>query len=539
KERPFPFLTVITDSISVNSAWFRASSDYFAVANQLTADVMVAKGVARNKIKVFGFPVSLEFSEPHEALEDPDTAHLRKILYIIHSGKKKAGKTIEELLELPRISLTIAVGKDTEMKHKMTARTAEYGKRAHVIGWTNEMPHLMRSHHLVIGKAGGATVQECIAAGTPLIVNQIIPGQEEGNATLIEKSGFGAVAEKRKEIVQLVETAFENKAQGWLHWKKNLAKQESSRGALRIAEFILSHSDETRPSAEPEPPFSIREKSMERVLQTPGTPTNMLLCDFHIHSTYSDGKLSIPEIVDFYGQLGFDCICITDHLADPRRLYGKLSALSSLTLPLAEMDEYFGVIEREKKRALRKYGMILMAGIEFNKDGLTKKSSAHLLGIDLEAPIAPAMDLPETIAHIHTQKGLAVASHPHVMKSEWGKNTLYLWENQEIFAPIIDAWEIANRNNIFTPVGLKQLRFIANSDFHKPKHINSWKTLLQCEKENAAIKECIQINKNVAITYFHEQSHFGNRDRANKVIFGDALLTPSPRNGLPMKLIQA
>ena len=27
--------------------------------------------------------------------------------------------------------------------------------------------------------------------------------------------------------------------------------------------------------------------------------------------------------------------------------------------------------------------MVLMAGIEFNKDGLTSKSSAHLLGIDL------------------------------------------------------------------------------------------------------------------------------------------------------------
>jgi len=25
----------------------------------------------------------------------------------------------------------------------------------------------------------------------------------------------------------------------------------------------------------------------------------MLLCDFHIHSNYSDGKLSVPEIVDF------------------------------------------------------------------------------------------------------------------------------------------------------------------------------------------------------------------------------------------------
>ncbi len=121
--------------------------------------------------------------------------------------------------------------------------------------------------------------------------------------------------------------------------------------------------------------------------------------------------------------------------------------------------------------------MLVMTGIEFNKDGYTKKTSAHLLGIDLKSPIDASLDIPEIIAKIHAQGGLAVASHPHIMKSEWGKNTLYLWENQEKFAPLLDAWEIANRNNIFNDIGLKRLPFIANSDFHKPKHIYSWKTL--------------------------------------------------------------
>src|SRR5581483_10758488 len=234
----------------------------------------------------------------------------------------------------------------------------------------------------------------------------------------------------------------------------------------------------------------------------------MLLCDFHIHSNYSDGKLTVPEVVDFYGKRGFDCICLTDHLGDPRRLIGKLSKLVSLTLGQEQLDEYFEVIDRERRRAWRKYGMLVMTGIEFNKDGYTQKTSAHLLGIDLKAPINPALDLPETIAEIHAQGGLAVASHPHIMKSEWGKNTLYLWENQEIFAPLIDAWEIANRNNIFDCVGMKRLPFIANSDFHKPKHIYSWKTLLYCEKNAESIKECVRRNEHVSITLYREDNEF-------------------------------
>ena len=112
------------------------------------------------------------------------------------------------------------------------------------------------------------------------------------------------------------------------------------------------------------------------------------------------------------------------------------------------------------------------------------------------------------------------------MKSEWGKNNVYLWENQEIFAPLIDAWEIANRHNIFTPVGLKNLRFVANSDFHKPKHIYSWKTLLHCEKDPAAIKECIRLNKEVAITFFRKEQ--AQSSQTEPTMTTRPLLIPAP-----------
>src|SRR5262249_40548971 len=79
---------------------------------------------------------------------------------------------------------------------------------------------------------------------------------------------------------------------------------------------------------------------------------------------------------------------------------------------------------------------------------------------------------------------------------------LYLWEHQEKFAAVIDAWEIANRNNLFTPVGLRRLPFLANSDFHKPKHIYSWKTLLNCEKDAEAIKDCVRRNERISIMLY-------------------------------------
>jgi hypothetical protein len=41
---------------------------------------------------------------------------------------------------------------------------------------------------------------------------------------------------------------------------------------------------------------------------------------------------------------------------------------------------------------------------------------------------------------------------------------------------------LSNRNTIINDIGLKRLPFIANSDFRKPKHIYSWKTLMHARK---------------------------------------------------------
>ena len=41
--------------------------------------------------------------------------------------------------------------------------------------------------------------------------------------------------------------------------------------------------------------------------------TRPLLCELHAHSTWSDGSLTLTELVDLYGRSGFDVLCVTDH----------------------------------------------------------------------------------------------------------------------------------------------------------------------------------------------------------------------------------
>ncbi len=524
RARDFTLISLVTDSVVKDSPWVRANCDFFAVANETAGSVLAAAGVPAKKIGVFGFPVQFRANAGKQSgkeISPPDLAAKGRprILYLINSARKKAPKLIERLLEHPDWEMTVCVGRETDLDEMARAKAATAPERMEVIGNLGNLrriPQLLREHHVVISRAEAGIVQEAIAARCPMIVHKLGSGQEEGNFSLLREANAGVLAEKPKEVVEWLERAFRDEGRLLALWRKNLEPLGKPDSALNLARFILEQADaagvpvpklRALPAPEPGTPVTIAHPVKLRHL-----PKRLLLCDLHTHTTWSDGKLSVAGMVDFYGQRGFDCLCITDHLCDPKRLLGKLVNLTGLVIPPGEVEAYFEEIESEKKRAWAKYDLMLMTGLEFNKDGYTAKTSTHLLGVDLKQPIDPSLDLKQLIAEIHAQGALAVASHPHETKSEWGRDTLYLWEHVDEYAPLIDAWEVANRDDIFNPVGLKKLPFIANSDFHKPKHIHSWKTLLYCEKEAEAIKHCIRVNRDVSITLYRDH-RFGLDER--------------------------
>ena len=44
------------------------------------------------------------------------------------------------------------------------------------------------------------------------------------------------------------------------------------------------------------------------------TRTGALLAGLHAHTTWSDGALALPVLVDVYGARAFDVLCVTDHV---------------------------------------------------------------------------------------------------------------------------------------------------------------------------------------------------------------------------------
>ena len=229
-------VVVITDSITVNAIWYRADADYFLVPNEQSAAVLRNGGIARELIKTFGFPVSPKFADLAQDRPTPSEKN-RRVLYVINAGTIRAPELVDKLLGLD-INLTVTVGRDEKLRQAIGAAAAD--RKIDIIGWTDQLPRMLSESHLLISKAGGAMVQETIAARCPMIINHIVSGQEEGNARLIVETNSGVIALSPDEVVTQVERAFADDARQWREWEKNISQLSRPRASLDTAEFLLS-----------------------------------------------------------------------------------------------------------------------------------------------------------------------------------------------------------------------------------------------------------------------------------------------------------
>ena len=217
----------------------------------------------------------------------------------------------------------------------------------------------------------------------------------------------------------------------------------------------------------------------------------MILGDFHIHSTFSDGKLTIPKLVDLYGSRGFGAIAITDHLCEQNTLIGKAARYIGHTLTPATFPLYIEILKSEAERAWKKYRMVVIPGFELTKNSISNHRSAHILGLGISEFLSADGDALQLARAIRAQGGLAVAAHP-VSTQKVEKQTFHLWDRREELRNEFDAWEVASGPYLFGEVFRSDLPKLASSDLHRPEQLHSWKTHLNCERHPEAVLDAIR-----------------------------------------------
>ncbi len=208
-----------------------------------SAAFLTARGVPSAKVHVSGFPVALAFADRPAHLAPPDPvspAHPRRVLFMINTGRTRALAIARALLQNPSWQVTITAGREESLRRELIELAAGAPAKADILGWTDRIPELLMTHHVAISKAGGATTQESINALCPLIVSQIVPGQEEGNYELIRRNDAGALAVTPAEIMTTLERLFADDARLWRHWRTNLRRLAQPAAARAVADIVLA-----------------------------------------------------------------------------------------------------------------------------------------------------------------------------------------------------------------------------------------------------------------------------------------------------------
>jgi len=238
-----PIFTVVTDSIEINAAWRKAPTDYWLVTDSLTREALIRQGLDETRVIETGFPVPPHFSDLNPVLAN-DALDPFRILYFPTPKKPHVRRVSRELLDAAgdHVHLTIVLGRNVRKLYRRAREIKDdYPGRVTIKGWTRQVPELINSHHLLVGKAGGATVHEALAAACPMLIHHLVPGQEEGNLALMRSLNGGYLADAPGALASHLRELLADDAGVWRAMKRSLAQHARPNAARTTAHFILQH----------------------------------------------------------------------------------------------------------------------------------------------------------------------------------------------------------------------------------------------------------------------------------------------------------
>ena len=231
-----PMLTVVTDLETVPSLWFHPAADLCLVPTQTVYDLAIEAGLSPEKVKITGIPIRPELVNGNQ-----DRRSLRQVLgwqpdlfTVLAIGSKRVEHLYDSLRVLNHsglpLQLVVVAGGDDELYQRF--QETEWHMETHCFNFVTEMGTFMRAADCILGKAGGLTISEALACGLPLILVDVIPGQETGNANHVVSGNAGALARDPIEVLESI-----------CHWLENDRRlyRQQAQNARRLGHPHAAH----------------------------------------------------------------------------------------------------------------------------------------------------------------------------------------------------------------------------------------------------------------------------------------------------------
>jgi 1,2-diacylglycerol 3-beta-galactosyltransferase len=219
-----PTVCVVTDLATVHQVWFAGSPDLFVVPTDIVRSIAIGAGAPADRVEVIGIPVSpaIAGNGRSKAEERAALGWERGSTYVLAIGSKRVARlgAVVNVLNHSGLPLSLAIVAGGDERRLEELRATEWHRPAEVYGFVEDMPSMMRAADLVVSKAGGLVVTESLAAGLPLVLIDVLPGQEVGNAEFVAAGGAGEVAKDPVAALEIL-----------CHWLGNGGKLLAERAA--------------------------------------------------------------------------------------------------------------------------------------------------------------------------------------------------------------------------------------------------------------------------------------------------------------------
>lgn len=205
-----PLIGVLTD-YAPHSYWIYDDVDYYITPAEEVKDRFVQKGVAANKIKVYGIPVDPKFLLTHnrQELAEKFGLSLDKPIILAMGGGQGLGPLAKIVSAFKKMridsQLVLVAGNNKKLYNKLKRKIRKQKKKIALYGFINNIDELMEISTLIITKAGGLTTAEALARGLPMVIIKPLPGQEEINTMYLLHKGAAVKISDDSRILQLIQ----------------------------------------------------------------------------------------------------------------------------------------------------------------------------------------------------------------------------------------------------------------------------------------------------------------------------------------------
>lgn len=203
---------VLTDWHAIHPYWVARGVDHYTAATDSARQDCIRFGAEPDAVDVVGIPVRREFATSGDPVAvrswrlgelglDPE-----RFTILAMAGAEGSPRTLTNLAQLATAELpaqlVVVCGKNAELRCQVERLATRMPLKA--LGFVDDVADLMRVADVLVTKAGGLTLAEAFCCGVPVVIHDVLPGQETGNLEYVLQHGAVEYARGPKALVRKV-----------------------------------------------------------------------------------------------------------------------------------------------------------------------------------------------------------------------------------------------------------------------------------------------------------------------------------------------